>query len=174
MCVYVSSESLTSSHRAMFPRLSSSFLVHFIVYSAVIKIATMRRCATNKKLISYRHPSTFAPELIQSLIGEQATQLYSYKRKLHQEIPITFHGNCRLTLVLRFLHLSTCYFLSSTRLPRCYSPSFFFLFSSSGFPFQFSFLLLAFAASFNFTCPFCIRVISLARKMKATFIARRK
>lgn len=129
MCVYVSSESLTSSHRVMFPRLSSSFLVHFIVYSAVIKIATMRRCATNKKLISYRHPSTFAPELIQSLIGEQATQLYSYKRKLHQEIPITFHGNCRLTLVLRFLHLSTCYFLSSTRLPRCYSLlfSFFFL-----------------------------------------------
>lgn len=33
---------------------------------------------------------TFSHRLIRSLIGKEADQLYSYKRKLHQQLPITF------------------------------------------------------------------------------------
>jgi len=70
--------------------------------------------------------SRLARGLIRSLLGERATQLYSYKRKLHQEVPITFRANCRLTFPLGFRSLHA----RAARLPRRY-----LLFS--GFPFQF-------------------------------------
>lgn len=102
MCVYRS-----KSRPAFRPSVFVLSVPPVSLHPVVIKVATMRRRAANKKLISYRSPSRLplSRELIRSLIGEQATQLYSYKRKLHQEVPITFHGNCWLTLVLRFLRL---------------------------------------------------------------------
>lgn len=71
-------------------------------------MATMRHRAVNKKLIFFsciQIPSSLDPslpilypppcsilfrQLIQSLIGKEGAQLYSYKRKLHQQFPITF------------------------------------------------------------------------------------
>jgi len=113
----------------------------------------MRHCAANKKLIFFfsRVSQLVSHRLIRSLIDEQATQLYSYKRKLHQGIPITFHGNCWPTLLFYF------FLRASLELPQC---CLFFFPSNSRSSYS----------HFNFTCPFYITVISLSCTRNENFL----